>query len=133
MKVFRNPIDIAPPLAAYVHQIEISGHERLLVISGQVGQNGDGFVPEDPIEQLTLALENLKRNLAAAHMVLEDLVKLNFYLVGEIDTAKRRDILAAFLGEHRPCMTLIYVAGLAGPKYRVEVEAWASRSSDDIK
>jgi 2-iminobutanoate/2-iminopropanoate deaminase len=29
------------------------------------------------------------------------------------------------LGEHRPAMTLVYVAGLAAPPLKVEVDAWA--------
>jgi 2-iminobutanoate/2-iminopropanoate deaminase len=127
MKTYRNPANVHKPVAAYTHQIEISGPERLLILSGQLGRKEDGTLPEDPIEQLDTALENLIRNLQAAKMDISDLVKLTLYLVGEIDGAKRRDVLAARLQGHQPCMTLIYVAGLATPAYRVEVDAWASK------
>jgi 2-iminobutanoate/2-iminopropanoate deaminase len=127
MKIYRNPANVHKPVAAYTHQIEISGPERLLILSGQVGRKEDGTLPEDPIEQLDIALENLIRNLQAANMDVPDLVKLTLYLVGEIDGAKRREVLDARLQSHQPCMTLIYVAGLATPAYRVEVDAWASK------
>ncbi len=127
MKTYRNPANVHKPVAAYTHQIEISGPERLLILSGQVGRKEDGTLPEDPIEQLDVAMENLIRNLQAADMDVTDLVKLTFYLVGEIDGAKRREVLDARLKGHQPCMTLVYVAGLATPAYRVEVDGWASK------
>lgn len=127
MKQFRNPPDVHAPVASYTHQIEISG-ERLLVISGQVGLRPDGGLPADPIEQVEAALENVLRNLKAAQMGVQDLVKMTYYLVGEMDAPRRREVIAAKLGGHKPCSTLIYVAGLASPEYRVEIDAWASKS-----
>jgi 2-iminobutanoate/2-iminopropanoate deaminase len=127
MKQFRNPETIHEPLGGYMHQVEISSSERMLIISGQVGMRQDGTVPEDPIEQLDVVFENILHNLQAAEMDMKDLVKINYYLVGEWDTAKRRELVASKLGEHKPCSTLVYVAALASPIYKVEVEAWASR------
>ncbi len=127
MKEFRNPETVHEPVGGYMHQAEISGGERMLIISGQVGMKQDGTVPEDPIEQLEMVFENILRNLQAANMEMEDLVKINYYLVGEWDTAKRRELIASKLNGHKPCSTLVYVAGLASPIYKVEVEAWASR------
>ena len=129
MKTFRNPPNVHPPLAAYAHQVELSGPRRQLVISGQVGQTPDGRVPEDALEQLDLAFENLARNLQAANMAVADIDKLTFYLVGPLDPARRRERTAAWLGAHRPAMTAVYVAALAGPAYKVEIEAWASRDA----
>lgn len=45
----------------------------------------NGSVPENPLEQLNLALENIKRNLEAAEMEVSDLTKRFFYLVGEFE------------------------------------------------
>jgi len=128
VKEFRNPPDVHQPVGAYSHQIEIRGNERLLVISGQVGMREDGTVPEDPLEQIELAFENIFRNLRAAGMDVRDLIKITYYLVGEIDIAKRREIVLSKLQGHQPCSTLLYVAGLASPVYKVEIEAWASRA-----
>jgi len=127
MKEFRNPTDVHKPVGSYSHQIEISS-ERLLVISGQVGMRQDGTVPEDPLEQIEIAFENIARNLHAANMDVKDLVKITYYLVGEIDTAKRREIVLSKLQGHQPCSTLLYVAALASPQFKVEIDALASRA-----
>ena len=128
MKESRNPQDVHTPLGSYSHQIEVTGNERLLVISGQVGMRQDGTVPEDPFEQIDVAFENIFRNLRAAGMDVKDLIKITYYLVGEIDTAKRREVVLSKLEGHQPCSTLLFVAGLASPVYRVEIDAWASRA-----
>lgn len=128
MKEFRNPSDIHQPLGSYSHQIEIRGNERLLVISGQVGMREDGTVPDDPFEQIDIAFENIFCNLRAAGMDVKDLIKITYYLVGEMDTARRREIVLSKLQGHQPCSALLYVAGLASPVYKVEIDAWASRA-----
>lgn len=128
MKEFRNPQNVHQPLGSYSHQVEIKGNERMLVMSGQVGMKEDGTVPEDPIEQIEVALENIFHNLQAANMDVKDIIKLTYYLVGEIDTAKRRELLASKLQGHQPCSTLLYVAALASPIYKIEIDALASRA-----
>jgi len=130
MKEFRNPQNVHKPLGAYSHQVEIRGNEGILVLSGQVGMREDGTVPEDPIEQIEVALENIFRNLQAANMDTKDIIKLTYYLVGDVDTAKRRELVASKLQGHQPCSTLLYVAALASPIYKVEIDAWASREDN---
>ena len=127
MKEFRNPQHVHQPLSSYSHQVEIRGNERRLVLSGQVGMREDGTVPADPIEQIDVALENIFHNLQAANMDVNDIIKLTYYLVGEVDTAKRRELVASKLQGHQPCSTLLYVAALASPIYKVEIDALASR------
>ena len=126
MKEFRNPQNVHAPLGAYSHHVEISGNERMLIFSGQVGMRADGTVPEDALEQIDIALDNIFHNLQAANMGVKDIIKITYYLVGEIDTSKRRELVAAKLQGHKPCSTLLYVAGLASPIYKVEIEALAS-------
>jgi 2-iminobutanoate/2-iminopropanoate deaminase len=126
VKQFRNPETIHQPLAGYSHQVEISGDERLLILAGQVGMQPDGRLPEEAADQLDVALTNVMRNLEAAGMAAQDLVKLIFYLVEEIEPARRGAVLGEHLAGHAPAMTLVYVAALATPAYKVEIDAWAS-------
>jgi len=128
MKQPRNPEAVHPPVGRYVHQIEVSGESRMLFLSGQVGMRADGSVPDDPVEQFGVALENVLRNLEAAGFEPEDLVKITTYVVGELDPAGRREQLDRLLGAHVSTSTLVFVAALASPVYRVEVEAWATRT-----
>ena len=84
-------------------------------------------MPEDPVEQYAVALGNVVANLAAAGFEPADLVKLTTYAVGPIDPAGRRTALDRVLGGHLTTSTFVYVAGLAAPEFKVEVEAWAAR------
>jgi 2-iminobutanoate/2-iminopropanoate deaminase len=126
VKEFRNPSNVHPPIAGFTHQVEITGRTRFLMLSGQIGRTAQGEVPTDPTEQLSIAFDNVDLNLQAAGMTTKDLVKLTIYLVGEMDASKRVNIINQKLGGHKPCMTLIYVAALANPAYKVELDAWAS-------
>lgn len=125
MKESRNPEAIHPPLAAYAHQIEITGAQRWLMLSGQVGMQPDGTLPDDPVRQFEIALNNILANLKAANMQIKDLVKLTLYLVDPIEAGIRAELLSGWLQGHEPCMTLIYVAALASPKIKVELDAMA--------
>ena len=126
MKTVRNPETIHPPLAAYSHQIELDASERVLYVSGQIGMRQDGSVPDDPIEQLRIALENIRRNLDAAGMTVQDIVKMTLYLVDQMDNAERRRIFSEFSEGTEPCMTGVYVAGLAAPNLKLEIDVVAS-------
>ncbi|MBX8945285.1 MULTISPECIES: RidA family protein [Lysinibacillus] len=127
MKIARNPQNIHPPVAPYVHQIEVTGPQRWLTLSGQIGMLTDGSIPEDAIAQLKIALENIKRNLDSADMEVQDITKLVFYLVGDMDAIQRKEIISDFLGKHLPCTTLMYVVALATPDLKVEIDAWACK------
>ena len=61
-------------------------------------------------------------------MDVTDVVKLTTYLVGDMDAKARAAAVGAFLRDHTPTQTLLYVAALAGPALRVEIDAWAYKS-----
>ena len=125
--IFRNPADIHSPLASYSHQAEVGGNAKWLVMSAQIGMKKNGHVPECVLDQIDIAFDNILLNLQAADMGFENLVKLVFYFVGSHDVEQRRCLIAKRLGDHQPCMTVIYVVGLAGPTLKVEIDAWACK------
>lgn len=127
MKISRNPENIHSPVAPYVHQIEVTGPNKWLTLSGQLGMKVDGTVPENPVEQLRLALDNIRKNLEAANMNIQDLTKLVFYCAAEIDSDQRKKVINDFLDGHLPCTTMIYVVALAAPSFKVEIDAWACK------
>ena len=126
-KQARNPEAIHPPVGRYVHQIEVTGEGRLLFISGQVGRDRDGNVPDDPVAQFEIAMRNVLANLEAAGFDVSDLVKIVTYVVGEMDPGRRREVLDRLLGDHVTTSTLLFISALASPAYKVEVDAWAAR------
>lgn len=127
---FANPPELSAPAAPYGHQAEVGGDVRWLVLSGQLGQAADGTLPSDVAGQLELALANVSLSLAAAGMGVEDVVQLRTYVVGPSDPVQRGAVFRAWLGDHRPCMTLVQVAGLAAPQFLVEVEALACQDGE---
>jgi enamine deaminase RidA (YjgF/YER057c/UK114 family) len=127
VKQARNPDTVHAPVGRYVHQIEVSGESRLLFISGQVGKDIEGNVPDDAAAQLEVALRNVLLNLEAARFEPTDLVKIVTYVVGEIDPLSRREVLSRLLGDHVTTSTLLFISALAAPEYKVEIDAWAVR------
>jgi len=127
MKEARNPESVHAPVGRYVHQIEVSGENRLLFISGQVGMDSNGHVPAEPENQFRVALQNVLLNVEAAGFERTDVVKLITYVVSDIEPAARREALDGAFGDHMTTSTLIYVSRLAAPEYLVEVDAWAVR------
>ena len=93
-----NPATVRAP-TGYTHGVTIEGAERRVIISGQVGITPDGTIPETGEAQIAQALANLKAVLRTARA-------------------------AMFSGEV-PASTLLFVAGLADPRFVVEVEAEA--------
>jgi 2-iminobutanoate/2-iminopropanoate deaminase len=91
VKQSTNPETVHEPVGRYVHTIEVSGENRLLFVSGQVGMDRDGNVPEDPAAQFEVALRNVMLNVEAAGFEATDIVKLITYVVGDLDPAKRRE------------------------------------------
>jgi enamine deaminase RidA (YjgF/YER057c/UK114 family) len=126
MKESKNPITVHKPLAGYVHQIALSDMKKQLILSGQIGMDIDGNIPDTVDEQFEIAIDNIIKNLSAANMTTSNIDKLTIYLSEDMDGKLRKDILEKKLGAHKPCMTLIYVKALANPKLKVEIDTLAS-------
>jgi len=120
-----NPATVRAP-TGYTHAIEIRNPERRLVISGQVGMAPDGTIPETGGGQITQALANLGAILEANDMTPANIVKTTVFLTDRSLLGAFRAARTALLGEHAPASTLLFVAGLADPRFVVEIEAEAA-------
>jgi enamine deaminase RidA (YjgF/YER057c/UK114 family) len=121
----RNPDGVHAPAPSYSHAALVEGTGRRLVISGQVGLAPDGSLGRDGPAQIAQALANLKAILEAHGMAPRNIVKNTIFLTDRTLIADWRSARNAFFGEHRPASTLLLVAGLADPRFVVEVEAEA--------
>lgn len=111
----------------YSQIAETVGAARIVHISGQVGVAPDG-TPADGFEaQTRLAFDSLAAQLAAVGLALTDVVKLTTIITDQANVATFREVRNAVLGGHRPTSTLL-VAGLADPRWLVEIEAVAAAS-----
>jgi enamine deaminase RidA (YjgF/YER057c/UK114 family) len=119
--------DGLPPVNGYSHAVAFSG--RMVVVSGQVPLDGDGRLvgQDDPGAQARQVFGNLAKALAAAGAVMEQVVKLTIFLtdLGDLDAVRRaRD---EFISPDRPpASSLVQVAALVHPAFRIEVEALAA-------
>jgi len=119
-----NPAAIRQP-TGYTHAVEISGAQRRLIISGQVGMALDGTVPDTGGGQIDQALANLRAVLEANSMTVANVVKTTVFLTDRSLLGAFRAARTALLGEYAPASTLLFVAGLADPRFVVEIEAEA--------
>jgi 2-iminobutanoate/2-iminopropanoate deaminase len=120
-----NPPTVHTP-GAYAHAVLVTAPKRRLVISGQVGTAPDGTTREGGEAQIDQALANLGAILAAHGMGPANLVKMTVFLTDPALIPAWRAKRGAWQGEARSASTLLVVAGLADPRFLVEVEAEAA-------
>lgn len=127
MLTWITPGNICPPAAHYSHATAVPPHARWLYLSGQVGAAPDGTIPDDAAAQAEICFQNIGAILRAADMAPADLVRMTTYLVDRRDRAAYMAIRDRFVGSPPPGSTLLVIAGLADPRYRIEIEAVAAK------
>ena len=123
-----NPATVVTPLSSYSHGVEVPPDARWMCLSGQIAIAPDGSVPEGIEAQSTLVFENIKNILASGDMGLEDLVRLNVYIVNPDDMTGFRTVRDKYVGGIKCGSTMIVIAGLAKPEFLIEIEAMAAKS-----
>lgn len=125
-----NPPNMMKPVG-YSHVAKVTGG-TLVYIAGQVSADLSGnLVGEGNLEaQAEQVFKNLKMAVEAAGGTMADIVKLNVFLVAEVEEAevqKFRAVRNRYLSaEKPPASTLVVVSRLARPGWLVEVEAVAA-------
>lgn len=113
----------------YSQVVTVSGKAKTIYIGGQNAINAEGqLVGEgDFALQTKQALENIKIALASENATFNDVIKLNIYMVEGCDPAVGFKAFQETVGalEKPPLITVLKVAGLANPKYLVEIDAIA--------
>jgi enamine deaminase RidA (YjgF/YER057c/UK114 family) len=129
MKEIFSPATLPPP-TGYSHVAKVSG--TLVYIAGQVSSDASGkLVGEGNFEaQVEQVFRNLKLALEAAGATMNDIVKMNTYLVAEVsqdDLPKMRAIRDRHLNKEKPpASTLVVVSRLARPGWLIEIEVVAA-------
>jgi enamine deaminase RidA (YjgF/YER057c/UK114 family) len=119
-----NPPTVRAP-NGYNHSVVITGEHRRVIIAGQVGQRPDGAIPESGAEQIAQALANLVAILAAHGMTTANLVKTTVFLTERSLLPTLRAERGKVMGDIVPASTLLFVSGLADPRFVVEIEGEA--------
>ena len=96
-----------------------------VVVSGTAPIMPDGSVDPDPAAQAHRCFEIVARALAEAGASVPDVVRTRIYLIDRADAAAIGTVHGSVFVDVRPASTMIVVAGLLDPRWKVEVEVEA--------
>lgn len=125
-----SPATLPPPVG-YSHIAKVS-NGTLVYIAGQVSSDASGkLIGEGNFEvQAEQVFKNLSLALEAAGATMDDVIKMNMYLVAEVsqdDVPKLRAIRDRYVNTTKPpASTLVFVSRLARPGWLIEIEAIAA-------
>lgn len=131
-KEFISPKNLIPPGPAGYSHIAKVNRGTIVYLSGQVPCDASGkMIGEGDFEaQVEQIFANLKIAVEAAGGTMADIVKLNYYLVAEVDQAtvsKLRPIRDRYINvENPPASTFVVVSRLMRPGWLIEIEAVAA-------
>ncbi len=121
--------DKAPPaFSRYSQAVEVAAPARLVIVSGQVGVGLDGKLAEGSKAQHEQAWRNVLGILAAQGLGAGDIAEVTAYLTDAADVGIYREVRDAMLAGAEPASTLLIVAGLADPRWRVEIAVVAAKA-----
>lgn len=119
-----NPPGLATP-ATYSHIVRAG---KTLYIAGQVGADADGkIVGPGMVEQLEQVLKNLQTALKSQGADFSHIARITIYTT-DVDAFRApaaAAVRAKYFADFKPASTLVGVARLASPEYKVEIEATA--------
>lgn len=114
--------------SAYEGQIGFSRAVRVgdrILISGTAPIWPDGSCPDDVQAQARRCLEIILQALSDAGAGPEHVVRTRMYLTDAGDAGAVGAAHAEVFAEHPPAATMVVVAALLDPRWRVEIEAEA--------
>ena len=110
------------PLLGYSRAV-VAGNT--VYVSGTVGANADGTIPEGAYAQTKRALEIIRDALAQAGADLTNVVRTRLFLadMGDFDAVAKAH--GEVFGDIRPATTIVEVSRLVDACFLVEIEAVA--------
>ena len=99
------------------------GHRVL--VAGTAPIWPDGMCDSDPSAQTRRCFEIVEVTLADVGAALADVVRTRMYITDAADADAVGRVHADFFGDVRPVATMVVVAGLLDPRWKVEIEAEA--------
>jgi enamine deaminase RidA (YjgF/YER057c/UK114 family) len=96
-----------------------------VVVSGTAPIWPDGSCDPDAARQAQRCFEIISHALAEAGATMNDVVRTRMYITDRANADEVGRAHGAAFAEARPAATMVVVAGLLDPRWRVEVEAEA--------
>jgi enamine deaminase RidA (YjgF/YER057c/UK114 family) len=96
-----------------------------VIVSGTAPVWPDGSCPDDAAVQADRCLQIIGEALTAAGAQFADVVRTRMFLTAAADADAVGVAHGRVFGDYRPAATMVVVAGLLDPRWRVEIEAEA--------
>lgn len=98
--------------------------DNILFVSGQLGVDADGNIPESFEKQMALTFNNISVALKLAGATLDDVVKVTVFLDDMDNFKTMNQIYTTYFTKDRPARSTVEVSELAmGAKVEIEVIA----------
>ena len=112
---------------AFSQVVTVEGARKLIFVGGQNAVDATGnIVGDDLAAQTAQALSNVLAALAAVNAGSQHVVRLAVYLTPNHDAREAFSAAQKVWGAHPTAITVLTVAGLAHPRFLVEIEATAT-------
>ena len=111
----------------YSQALEVDPNKRWLFTAGQVGAAPDGSTADSFEDQVAQTWANIMALLQEGGMAIDDVVKINGYVVGAENFPAYAAARKKVMGDARPASTAIIVPALAMPGWLVEIEVIAAK------
>ena len=111
----------------YSQALEVDPNKRWLYTAGQVGAAPDGSTADSFEDQVAQTWANIMALLQEGGMAIDDVVKINGYVVGAENFPAYAVARKKVMGDARPASTAIIVPALAMPGWLVEIEVIAAK------
>ena len=111
----------------YSQALEVDPNKRWLYTAGQVGAAPDGSTADSFEDQVAQTWANIMALLQEGGMAIDDVVKINGYVVGAENFPAYAAARKKVMGDARPASTAIIVPALAMPGWLVEIEVIAAK------
>ncbi len=110
------------PVSHYCHVVRADRH---VWVSGSVGMQDDGSVPDSTVEQFRIAVASIDTCLRQAGAQARHVVKVTVFMTDISERPLINPLRIEYFGENRPASTLVEVSALVDPRLKVEIEAVA--------
>lgn len=96
-----------------------------IIVAGNIGTEADGSISPDAGRQAARCFEQIIDYIQQLGGQSGDIVRVRMFVTDIADAMKVTNAFTAACGHARPAGTLVAVAALAGPGFKVEIEAEA--------
>ena len=119
-----NPVGVHSPVSHYSQAVVVG---NLVWTAGQIpiDKNGNLVGKGDCVAQTHQVYQNLKAILEGVGSSMDNIIKLNTYIVDVEDAKRIRGIKSQYIQQDPPGSTLVIVEALAYPNLLIEMEAVA--------